>query len=37
LLENGTVQPLRIGLKDYSIVEVLSGLDSKTKIRKPAP
>jgi len=24
-------------LKDYSIVEVLSGLDSKTKIRKPAP
>jgi len=37
LLENGKTQPLGIGLKDYSIVEVLSGLDSKTRIRKPAP
>lgn len=37
LLENGKTQPLGIGLKDYSIVEVLSGLDSKTRLRKPAP
>ena len=37
LLENGKTQPLGIGLKDYSIVEVLSGLDSKTRIHKPAP
>ena len=37
LLENGKTQPLGIGLKDYSIVEVLSGLDTKTRIRKPAP
>lgn len=35
ILEDGTVKAVKIGLKDFDIAEVLSGLDKQTKIRKP--
>jgi len=35
LLEDGTVRNLKIGLKDYSIAEIISGIDKDTKIRMP--
>lgn len=35
MLEDGTVKEVKIGLKDYDIAEVLSGLDKETKIRMP--
>jgi HlyD family secretion protein len=35
ILEDGTVKAVKIGLKDYDMAEVLSGLDKETKIRLP--
>lgn len=35
VLEDGTVKVLKIGLKDYSTAEILSGIDKDTKIRMP--
>ncbi len=35
ILEDGTVRVLKIGLKDYSITEIISGIDKDTKIRMP--
>ncbi|NOT35912.1 MAG: HlyD family efflux transporter periplasmic adaptor subunit [Saprospiraceae bacterium] len=35
VLEDGTVKELKIGLKDYSIAEIVSGADTNTKIRMP--
>ncbi|MBK6858990.1 MAG: efflux RND transporter periplasmic adaptor subunit [Saprospiraceae bacterium] len=35
MLEDGTVKALKIGLKDYSITEIVSGIDKDTKIRMP--
>jgi len=35
ILEDGTVKAVNIGLKDYDMAEVLSGLDKQTKIRMP--
>jgi HlyD family secretion protein len=35
ILENGSVQKVQIGLKDYSTVEILTGIDESTKIILP--
>lgn len=35
LLEDGTVKPIKIGLKDYNLTEVISGIDKDTKIKMP--
>jgi multidrug efflux pump subunit AcrA (membrane-fusion protein) len=35
ILEDGTVKTLKIGLRDYKIAEVISGIDKNTKIKKP--
>jgi hypothetical protein len=35
ILEDGTIKKLKIGLKDYNITEVISGIDEKSKIKKP--
>ena len=35
ILEDGTVKTVKIGLKDYSIAEIVSGIDEDTKIRMP--
>jgi multidrug efflux pump subunit AcrA (membrane-fusion protein) len=33
MLENGTIRPIKTGLKDYNTVEVLDGIDENTKIK----
>lgn len=35
MLEDGTISPIKIGLKDYNTVEVIDGIDENTKIRLP--
>ena len=35
ILENGSAQKVQIGLKDYSTVEILTGIDESTKIILP--
>jgi HlyD family secretion protein len=35
ILEDGTIKTLKMGLKDYNITEVISGIDKNTKIKKP--
>jgi hypothetical protein len=35
ILEDGTIKTLKIGLRDYKIAEVISGIDKNTKIKKP--
>ena len=35
ILEDGTIKTLKIGLKDYNITEVISGIDENSKITKP--
>jgi multidrug efflux pump subunit AcrA (membrane-fusion protein) len=33
MLKNGTIRPIKTGLKDYNTVEVLDGIDENTKIK----
>jgi hypothetical protein len=33
MLKNGTIRPIKTGLKDYNMVEVLDGIDENTKIK----
>ncbi len=35
MLPDGTLKQVKIGLKDYTLSEVVSGLDKNTKIRMP--
>jgi hypothetical protein len=35
ILENGTLQTLKIGLRDFNITEVISGIDKNTTIKMP--
>jgi len=35
ILEDGTLKELKIGLKDYNLTEIVSGIDKDTKIRMP--
>ncbi len=35
MLEDGSIRSIKIGLKDYNLVEVLDGIDENTKIKLP--
>jgi multidrug efflux pump subunit AcrA (membrane-fusion protein) len=34
ILENGTLQNVKIGLKDYNLTEIISGIDANSKLKK---